>query len=149
MAAISREDLDTKALDKYRICSKHFVSEKPAYLYDINYPDWLPTLHLGYDHTNSSVQEENVATSVARFKRAVERDAIDEMVQQLPTIVAELLDLAIEEECRLICAQIGKEYIKFPEQQGENAACRNCAGKIKELQDELSDCKLLKSYHHK
>ena len=52
------------------------------------------------------------------------------MVQQLPTIVAELLDLAIEEECRLICAeqiQIGKEYIKVSEQQGENAAY-NCAG---------------------
>jgi len=65
------------------------------------------------------------------------------MVQQLPSIVAEILDLAIEEECRLICAQqiqIGKEYIKFSEQQGENPAC-DCTGKIKELQDELADCK--------
>jgi len=71
LAAVSTEDLDTKALlDKYRICSKHFVSKQPAYLFDTNNPDWFPTLHLGYDHTrSSSVQEGNVATNVARFKK--------------------------------------------------------------------------------
>ena len=105
MAAISREDLDTKALDKIQDL---FISKWPAYLYDTSNPDWLPTLHLGHDHTtSSSVQEGSVAMSVAKFERAVERsrrrDTIDEMVQQLPTIVAELLDLAVEEECRLIC----------------------------------------------
>ena len=34
LAAISRENIDTSALDKYRICSRHFVSGKPADLYD-------------------------------------------------------------------------------------------------------------------
>ena len=146
LAAISREDLDINALDKYKICSKHFISKRPAYLYDTSNPDWLPTLHLGHTKS-SSVQEEDVATSVARFERAVERnrrrDTIEEMMQQLPSVVANLLDLVIEEECRLICAEqikIGREYIKFEEQQGERAAC-NCASTIKQLQEELADCK--------
>ena len=108
LAAISREDLDLKALHKYKICSKHFISKRPAYLYDTSDPDWLPMLYLGHTKS-SSVQEENVATSVARFERAVERnrtqDTFEEMIQQLPSIVANLLDLAIEEECRLICAE--------------------------------------------
>ena len=35
LAAISREDLNTKALHNYKICSDHFVSKRPTYLYDI------------------------------------------------------------------------------------------------------------------
>ena len=65
------------------------------------------------------------------------------MIEQLPSVVADLLDLAVQEECRLICVEqvkIGREYIKIEEHQGEKAAC-NCASKIKELQDELADCK--------
>lgn len=92
------------------------------------------------------MREESVETNVLRFERAVERsrkrDAIEEMVQQVPFIVAHLLDLAIKEECRLICAEqikIAREYIKV-EEQGEKVAC-NCASTIKGLQDELADCK--------
>ena len=33
-AAIFREDLDVKALGKYRVCSRHFLSGKPAALKD-------------------------------------------------------------------------------------------------------------------
>ena len=147
LAAISREDLDINALDKYKICSKHFISKQPAYLYDTSNPDWLPTLHLGHTKS-SSVQEENVAVSVARFERALERnrrrDTVETMVQQVPSIVVHLLDLAVEEECRLICAEqikIAREYIKLDEErQGEKAAC-TCASTIKKLQDELADCK--------
>ena len=34
LVAISREDLDIKTLHKYKICSKHFILKRPAYLYD-------------------------------------------------------------------------------------------------------------------
>lgn len=34
LAAISRGDLTEKIVNNDRICSKHFVSGKPAYLYD-------------------------------------------------------------------------------------------------------------------
>ena len=48
-AAISRDGLtDSKVLTNDRICSRHFTSGKPAYLYDETNPDWLPTLHLGH-----------------------------------------------------------------------------------------------------
>ena len=32
LAAVSREDIDIKRLEKYRICSRHFISGKPATL---------------------------------------------------------------------------------------------------------------------
>ena len=35
-------------LDNDRICSRHFISGKPAYLHDETNPDWLPSLHLGH-----------------------------------------------------------------------------------------------------
>jgi len=34
LATILREDIDINALDKYRICSKHFEGGKSAELYD-------------------------------------------------------------------------------------------------------------------
>ena len=32
LRAISREDLDIRSLDNYRICSAHFVTGKPAFM---------------------------------------------------------------------------------------------------------------------
>ena len=51
LAAISRDDINPATLDEhdYRVCERHFVSGKPANLYDVNHPDWLPTLHLGHN----------------------------------------------------------------------------------------------------
>jgi len=49
LAAVSREDINYDSLDKYRICSRHFQSGKPASLYDTTNPDWLPTMHMGHD----------------------------------------------------------------------------------------------------
>ena len=34
LSAISRKDIDVNELHKYRICSRHFISGKPAALYD-------------------------------------------------------------------------------------------------------------------
>ena len=49
LAAIARNGLkNTDVLRNDRICSRHFISGKSAYLYDETNPDWLPTLHLGY-----------------------------------------------------------------------------------------------------
>ncbi|KAI0226639.1 hypothetical protein LSAT2_022928 [Lamellibrachia satsuma] len=31
-----------------RICSEHFITGKPAALYDTSSPDWTPSLRLGY-----------------------------------------------------------------------------------------------------
>ncbi|XP_070180904.1 uncharacterized protein [Littorina saxatilis] len=32
-----------------RVCSKHFVTGKPAELYDESHPDWVPSLDMGYN----------------------------------------------------------------------------------------------------
>jgi hypothetical protein len=44
VAAISRKDMTESKLENERICSKHhFVSGRPADLFDELNPDWLPT----------------------------------------------------------------------------------------------------------
>ena len=40
LAAISRENIDINALEKYRICSRHFFNE-PAELWDEHNVDWF------------------------------------------------------------------------------------------------------------
>jgi len=58
---ISREEIDTSALHKYKICGKHFHSGKSIYLYDVNDPNRLPSLHLGHEKgTVSSGSNDNV-----------------------------------------------------------------------------------------
>ena len=70
LAAISREDIDPKSIEEhdYRICSRHFVLGKPAKFYEINSPNWLPTLHLG--HMKQSAQ---TSVTVERYERFTER----------------------------------------------------------------------------
>ena len=48
VAAISREDLDLNDLEKYRVCSNHFVSGEPADLTDCTNCYWLPMTLLGH-----------------------------------------------------------------------------------------------------
>ncbi|XP_042148833.1 uncharacterized protein LOC121837302 [Ixodes scapularis] len=47
---INRKDLDAD-LDKYKVCSRHFVSGAAADLFDDCNPDWAPSQHLGYAST--------------------------------------------------------------------------------------------------
>ena len=48
LAAISRENIDVDNLEKYRICSRHFVNGKPAKTLDETNIGWVPTIHLGH-----------------------------------------------------------------------------------------------------
>ena len=63
---ISKEDIDVHELDKYRICSLHFVSKWPADLYDTN-PNCLSTMNLG--HEKSSSGQTNLNIRVERWER--------------------------------------------------------------------------------
>ena len=54
-------------LKSRRICSKHFVSGKPADLYDETNPDWLPTCYLGH--------QKKKPASTDRFERRMKRTA--------------------------------------------------------------------------
>ena len=68
IAAISRENITETILSNDRVCSKHFLSGKPAGLYDVNNPDWLPTLYLGHDKSKNK-------TPVSLVKERYERMA--------------------------------------------------------------------------
>ena len=70
LAAISRADVTYKILQNDRICSRHFISGKPASVYDRTNPDWLPTLFLGH----SKVKARNVNAVVERHARVRMRE---------------------------------------------------------------------------
>ena len=99
LAAINRKNLDLQRLDKYRICERHFISGSPASLYDRTNSDWLPTLNLGYELSESSSSTED---RVARYERAQERE-LRRTVQQetealLPTVTANVVYQVVDEE---------------------------------------------------
>ncbi|KAL3864428.1 hypothetical protein ACJMK2_006112 [Sinanodonta woodiana] len=50
-----RRDFKSLNVDNVRVCSDHFVSGRPATLYDTSDVDWAPSLKLGYD--SDSTQE--------------------------------------------------------------------------------------------
>ncbi len=85
LAAISRIGVTDKILNNDRICSKHFISGKPADLEDETNPDWLPTLNLGYQkHTISQGKTERWSRRRAReTAKEEERDNCVELKETL------------------------------------------------------------------
>lgn len=69
MAVISRDELTDKIIRNDRICLKHFISGRPAYLYNTVNPDWQPTLNLGHFKSTSK----RSSTANARYLRAKRR----------------------------------------------------------------------------
>ncbi len=65
LSAISRDDLTDGKLENDRVCSKHFVSGRPAKDWDRFDVDWVPTLHLGH----SKQLKTNVQVNVERLER--------------------------------------------------------------------------------
>ena len=62
IAAKSRDDLTEQILKNDRVCSRHFVSGRPAKPRDKYNVDWVPTLNLGHtkrkaEDTGKAVQE--------------------------------------------------------------------------------------------
>ncbi|KAF2893302.1 hypothetical protein ILUMI_12858 [Ignelater luminosus] len=48
LQAIRRNDFSGSKLNNARVCSKHFISGKPAALRDTLNPDWIPNIDMGY-----------------------------------------------------------------------------------------------------
>ncbi|GLV46246.1 hypothetical protein CBL_12323 [Carabus blaptoides fortunei] len=46
---LKRGELSETQLKYGRVCSKHFISDKPADLLDVHNPDWVPCQNLGYE----------------------------------------------------------------------------------------------------
>ena len=57
LAALSRNGLDSEQeINDAHVCSRHFMSDKPADLLDELNPDWLPTQNLGHHKFDSREQ---------------------------------------------------------------------------------------------
>ena len=54
------QDMTCLKMEQVRICLRHFISGKPADLFDELHPDWLPTQNLGY----SKKEQEKICRSV-------------------------------------------------------------------------------------
>ncbi|KAJ8973109.1 hypothetical protein NQ317_006335, partial [Molorchus minor] len=54
IAALRRDDLTETKLKYGRICSKHFISGKPAHIKDTTNPDWVPSLNMGYQQKSAT-----------------------------------------------------------------------------------------------
>lgn len=78
LAAISREDVDVNNMDKYRICSRHFVHHKPAKTLDETNIDWVPTLHLGHKKR----QKHSPTFQLERFERARRRNEYQQQQEE-------------------------------------------------------------------
>ena len=110
VAAISREDLDVKALRKYQVCSHHFLSGKPAALKDDTDIDWLHTVNLGHSKRTTRDSVEQAVMCVICHERARRRRDMQrakqqqdiELSHQLGIFVANEIDDAIKEEVESI-----------------------------------------------
>ena len=72
MAAISRVGLTENILKNDRICSRHFITEKPADLLDDTNPDWLPMQNLG--HSKSRLHSTAIERWEVRNAKQANRD---------------------------------------------------------------------------
>ena len=74
LAAISRDELDSEQkIDDACVCSRHFISGKPADLLNELNPDWLPTQNLGhhkFDSRETMQIEQRYARKLARDQRS-------------------------------------------------------------------------------
>ena len=84
ISAISRDDLTDSILENDRICSRHFISGKPADLEDELNPDWLPTQNLGH----SKVDSDRAIASLERFQRAASRSDHLEKLEAAQALVS-------------------------------------------------------------
>ena len=67
ISAIDRADLKTKnVLQNERVCSRHFVSGRPAANWDRFNEDWVPTLHL----TKKEYKNKDAEAAAQRSERA-------------------------------------------------------------------------------
>ena len=69
LAALQWKDVSEEAIKIFRVCSRHFINNRPAGLYDVTNPNWQPTLHLGRREESGSDDRAvcNAVESVARY----------------------------------------------------------------------------------
>ena len=168
LAAISRENIDINALEKYRICSRHFV-EEPADLWDENNVDWLPTRNLGHLKRKQLSEDDLARCERAKRRRDDQRhtEEMDDLFQQqMESILLNEVEYVIKEEIRdisgeLFVLEIATECVmeevlletitcmekEIVQEEWEMAVVDyaeskfNFTSKVTDLQKELTDCR--------
>ncbi|XP_014874292.1 uncharacterized protein LOC106937356 [Poecilia latipinna] len=60
VTAVGRREITFDSIpSSMRVCSRHFVSGKPAYEMLDSDPDWVPSLHLGHDGNDDECEEKS------------------------------------------------------------------------------------------
>ena len=107
LAAISREGIDVNNMEKYRICSRHFVSGKPAKTLDETNIDWAPTLHLGHSKRQQHSQTAR-CDRLERSRRRNESKQQQEVQRAIFLSAVETISLEISAEVvRQLVEEIG------------------------------------------
>ncbi len=103
-SAIQRSDLTQKIVSNDRICSRHFISGKPAALEDQNNPDWLPTLHLGHSKAMTAKKAEATKDRFVRVKvREAKKDFVSQRNEECPA--------STEIDCSMVNTSYGNTSI--------------------------------------
>lgn len=69
IAALRRQDIKPENYHHIRICSDHFISGKPADLYNSTSPDWIPSLSLGHNQAQQVDASRHIRTAERNAKR--------------------------------------------------------------------------------
>ncbi|XP_047221977.1 uncharacterized protein LOC124868593 [Girardinichthys multiradiatus] len=78
---ISRADLGGLNLTHARVCSAHFLTGKPAQLFDSDNPDWAPSVSLG--HTKVKLAKKASAVRKVRIQRRSKKRRMYEAAESL------------------------------------------------------------------
>ena len=109
-------------------------------MYELINPNWLPTLDLGCEDSDSGSTSR---AAVERYERAQERNQrriINQIIEAaLPTVMAREIDVVMIEKVKLIVAEqieIVHQYFKV----NETSECE-CSSKVALLEKKLADSK--------
>ena len=105
LAAINRQDIKPANFPYTRVCSDHFISGKPAGLYDTTNPDWIPTLKLGHQLMKPG--------DLCRHTRAVARDAKKRKIEEDTIQSATTMASDVESDCTSNSEDLADEIEKL------------------------------------
>ncbi|XP_072241412.1 uncharacterized protein [Leuresthes tenuis] len=93
VAAVGRSDITFKCIpSSMRVCSRHFLSGKPAYEMLDSDPDWVPSLHLGHDELKSSQTKHLSQLERRRKRRAAEASDAPHTESECVVVLSEPVD---------------------------------------------------------
>ena len=141
-----------------RVCSDHFISSKPAALFDQNNPDWVPTLKMGYSSGKPDCSRHQ--RHEERKKRAKDIDAAHVLLElhqvkrvrqesdPVPGVACQTDDARNSDE-KMDRLETGLERLRKDNQamRGEVAHLKSCGAQKNLSPDTLKeDPQLLKFY---